>query len=328
MSRRSALCAASALALAFASAGWVGAAEGVAAATAELRIEVALEPATLAVGDPVTATLSLALPAAASSREATFPDWSKGWGVAEVLQAGPVERTPAADGTHLVQRLRITAWKSGKVALPPAAVILSGEPALRAATPPDLALDVRSVIAPDDQELTPAPPAPPRSIAVARSFWWALAIGTALAAGAAVLAWKRHPGIDPLAAPELSPLAELERALGLLAGEAPAGAFAHLSQALRRYFGRRLDFRALESTTTELQRRLAALRLDPQFVQRAVRLLRLSDQIKFARRPAESSEAAARIAETREIAAALETHLAPRDEAAASAPASSRGGAA
>ena len=85
---------------------------------------------------------------------------------------------------------------------------------------------------------------------------------------------------------------------------------------------------ALESTTTELQRRLAALRLDPQFVQRAVRLLRLSDQIKFARRPAESSEAAARIAETREIAAALETHLAPRDEAAASAPASSRGGAA
>ena len=87
MSRRSALCAASALALAFASAGGVGAAEGVAAATAELRIEVALEPAT------------------ASSREATFPDWSKGWGEAEVLQAGPVERTPAADGTHLVQRL-------------------------------------------------------------------------------------------------------------------------------------------------------------------------------------------------------------------------------
>ena len=36
------------------------------------------------------------------------------------------------------------------------------------------------------------------------------------------------------------------------------------------------------------------------------RLLRLSDQVKFARRPAESSEAAARIAETREIAAAVE----------------------
>jgi hypothetical protein len=328
MSRRSSCCAASALALALASTGGVLASDAVSAAAPELRIEVALDPATLAVGDPVTATLSLLLPTADADREATYPDWSKGWGEAEVLQAGPIERTPSADGTHLVQRLRITAWKPGRIALPPAAVSLAGEPALRAATPPDLALDVRSVIAPDDQELTPAPPAAPRSLAVAPSFWWALAIGTAFAAGAAVLAWKRRPGVDPLAAPELSPLAELERALGLLAGDSPAGAFAHLSQALRRYLGRRLNFRALESTTTELQRRLAALRLDPAFVQRAVRLLRLSDQIKFARRPAESSEAAARIAEVREIAAALEGHLAPREEAAASAPASSRGGAA
>ena len=55
-------------------------------------------------------------------------------------------------------------------------------------------------------------------------------------------------------------------------------------------------------------------------MQRAVRLLRLSDQIKFARRPAEAAEAAARIAETRDIAAAVEGHLAPLQEAAASAP--------
>lgn len=325
--------AALAVALVLAAAAGVRAADssGVAAAppaapATPLRVAVQLEPESLAVGDPVTATLTLTLGAAEAAREATFPDWSKGWGEAEVLQAGPVERTTASDGTRLVQRLRLTAWKSGRNLLPPVEVRLSGEPALRATTPPDLALDVRSVIPPDDKELQPAPPSPPRSLAVARSFWWALAVGSALAAGAAVLAWKRRPGVDPLAAPQLSPLAELERALGLLAAEPPAGAFAHLSQALRRYLGRRLGFRALESTTTEVQRRLAALRLDPALVQRAVRVLRLSDQIKFARRPAGSAEAAARIAETREIAAAVEGHLAPLEEAAASAPPEAPGG--
>jgi hypothetical protein len=299
------------------------AAEGdlaVAAGAALPQVAVELEPSTLAVGDPVAATLTVVLSAADAAHEATFPDWSKGWGEAEVLQASPVEKTATADGVRLVQRLRLTAWKSGRTALPPVEVLLAGEPVRRASTPAELALDVRSVIAPDDKELKPAPPAPPRALAVPLSFWWTLAAGGALVAGAAILAWRRRPGVDALAAPELSPLAELERALGLLAAEPPAGAFAHLSQALRRYLGRRLAFRALESTTSELQRRLAALRLDPVLVQRAIRLLRLSDQIKFARRPAESAEAAARIAEAREIAAAVEQHLAPVEAAAAPAP--------
>jgi hypothetical protein len=276
-----------------------------------VTVAVTLEPGTLAVGDPVAATLTLDLGVEESHREATFPDWSKGWGEAEVLQASAVEKTTSGDGTRLVQRLRLTVWKPGTIALPPIEVQLAGEPPLRAATPIELALEVRSVIAADDKELTPAPPSPPRALGVPKNFWWTVAAGGALVLAAAMLAWKRRPGFDPLAAPELSPLAELERALALLAAEPPAGAFAHLSQAFRRYLGRRLGFRALESTTTEVQRRLAGLRLDPAFVQRAVRLLRLSDQIKFARRPADRAEAAARIAEARELADAVELHMAP-----------------
>lgn len=329
---RAALVLAGALAMALTAAGRIAAAEDATAsgaaqtslASTALRIEVALEPATLAVGDPVTARLALVLPAAEAGREVTFPDWSKGWGEAEVLQASAVERVPTAEGARLVQTLRLTAWKAGRTELPPVEALLSGLPAARATTPPDLALDVRSVIAPDEREPAPAPPAPPRSLAVPRSFWWAAAIGLALAAAAAVLAYRLRPVADPLAAPELSPLAELERALGLLASDSPAGAFAHLSQALRRYLGRRLGIRALESTTTELQRRLAVLRLDPALVQKSVRLLRRSDQIKFAGRTALRSEAEERIAEAREIATALEHHLAPRDEAATlTAPAAS-----
>ena len=301
-----------------------------AAAPPEARVAVELEPAALAVGDPVSATLTLELSGADAAREATFPDWSSGWGDVEVLAASPVEKTSAPAGVKLVQRLRLTAFRPGRTALPPVEVRLSGEPGRRALTPPDLALEVRSVIPADDKELAPAPPSPPRSLAVPRSFWWTLATAGALTALAAVLAWRRRPGIDPLAAPELSPLDELERALGLLAAEAPAGAFVHLSQALRRYLGRRLGFRALESTTTEVQRRLAAERFDPALVQRAVRLLRLADQIKFALRPAESAEAAARIGETRELAGAIESHLAPpvAVEPAATAAATAAGGSA
>jgi hypothetical protein len=311
---------AASLALAFAgAAAALDDAPAPAPAVQEITVAVELEPAAPAVGDPVVATLTLALAAPDATREATFPDWTRGWGEAEVLNASAVEKTPTSDGVVLVQRLRLTVFRPGRTALPQVEVRLSGEPARRAATPPGLALEVRSVIPADDKELKPAPPSPPRALDVPPSFWWALAVGSALVALAAVLAWRRRPGVDALAAPELSPLAELERALGLLTAEPPAGAFAHLSQALRRYLGRRLGFRALESTTTEVQRRLAALRLDPTLVQRAVRLLRLSDQIKCARRPAESSEAEARIAETREIAAAVEGHLAPLEEAAASA---------
>lgn len=282
-------------------------------------VAVVLEPPTLTVGDPVIATLTLVLAGADAAREATFPDWSKGWGDAEVLSASAVESSTSPDGVRWVQRLELTTFRPGTTALPPVAVRLSGEPERRAATPQNLALEVRSVIPLDDKERKAAPPSPPRSLAVPRSFWWTLAAGGTLAALAALVAWqmqRRRAAEDPLAAPQLSPSAELERALGLLQVEPPETAFRSLSHALRRYLGRRLAFRALESTTTEVQRRLAAQRFDPALIQRTVRLLRLADQIKFAMRPAEETEVAARIAETRELAAAVESHLAPAVELA------------
>ena len=280
----------------------------------DLEVGVVLEPATLSVGDPVTATLTLVLAGGDAAREATFPDWSKGWGDAEVLGASPVERATTPDGIRLVQRLQLTAFRPGTTPLPAVEVRLSGLPERRTSTPRRLVLEVRSVIPVDDKERKPAPPSPPRPLAVPQSFWWTLAAGGTLAILAAVLAWRsyrRRSAADLLAAPELSPLAELERALGLLAAEPPATAFRLLSQALRRFLGRKLAFHALESTTTEVQRKLAARRFDRALVERAVKLLRLADQIKFALRPTESREVAARIAETGDLAAEIERHLTP-----------------
>lgn len=276
-------------------------------------LAVALQPSTLAVGDPVEATLTLSLPIAEQDRDVTFPDWSKGWGEAEVLEASPVEKTVGGTEVRFVQKLRLTAWKAGPTPLPQVAARLGGSANERASTPESLALDVRSVLAPDDKELRPAPPATPRSLSVPESFWWTLGVGGLLLVAAAILAWRQRRDVDPLAAPQLAPLAELERALGLLGAERPELVFAPLSRAVRRYLGRRLSFRALESTTTEVQKRLTGLRLEVPLVQRTVRLLRLSDQIKFAGKGVTSAEAAQRISEARQIAEEIETHLAPSE---------------
>jgi hypothetical protein len=112
-------------------------------------------------------------------------------------------------------------------------------------------------------------------------------------------------------APALPPLPELAAALAALAGEAPAPGHARLSAALRRYLGRALDFHAVESTTREIERQLAARRLDAALVARSARLLRDADQVKFARRDATSGELERRRQEALELAGAVEDHLHP-----------------
>jgi hypothetical protein len=146
---------------------------------------------------------------------------------------------------------------------------------------------------------------------VPRAVWIALAAGLVLAAAAALLAFRRKYGAAPLAAPALPPFAELERALGLLGDRSPAETFRGLSRAFRRYLGRAFDFHALESTTTEVQRRLGERGVARDLVQRSAGTLRLADQVKFAARPAGADEAARKVAEARTLATELEILLAP-----------------
>jgi hypothetical protein len=271
-------------------------------------VRVELDPPHILVGDHVTAVLSVPL-AEGAGGDATFPDWSQGWGEAEVLAADPVRIEGEGATRAAVQRLTLTAWKPGKIDLPSVDIRIGDREIAR--TPAALALEVRSVIAADDSEKKPAPPAPPRAQPVPRAVWYALGCGLAIAALAGVLVFTRRYGRDPLAAPRLAPIAELERALVLLAERAPADAFRGLSHAFRRYLGRAFSFHALESTTTEVQRRLAERGVARELTQRSVATLRLADQVKFARRPATAGEVAQRIAETRALAGEVEVILAP-----------------
>jgi hypothetical protein len=275
------------------------------------EVTVDLQPRTLTVGDRVAATLAVRVDLAEAASEPSFPDWSRGWGEAEVLSASPVERLAEGSAVRFVQRVELTAFRTGSVALPPVTVRLGSDPVRELATPADLALEVRSVLPQGESSPAPRPVEPPRPLPVPRSVPWAIGSLAVAILAAAWAARRRALDAGESAAPAIPAFAELEAALAALAGSEPVAAHARLSAALRRYLGRALVFPAVESTSREIERALAARSLDRGLVARAVRLLRETDQVKFARRATSAEELARRTAEASAVAIAVEAHLAP-----------------
>jgi len=314
---------------------WLGVAGAAGAqANREPKLSAKVEPksstaGTLTVGDRTVVTLELTAPTAGLG-EPRFPSWGKTWGDAEVVGIGPVERSGAIQGeTRWSQKITVAAFRIGKVPLPQVAVIVPQAGGGRAiSTPPGLALDISSVIPGDPKKAAPKPPAAPRSLPWGRRFWWTFAGMSALslALGLWVFA-RRRVAATPKAA--LPPLEELERELARIAAGlggfegigAPARIAAALSSALRRYLGRELAFPALESTTTEIQRRLRAEQMPEGISRPGVDLLRRLDRIKFSRREATllgNPENAAdttifseAIAAARSVASGLDRHRRP-----------------
>lgn len=288
------------------------------AAAGETRLEATLAPTRLAVGDRVAATLTLHLAEADTALDATFPDWSAGWGGAEVLAASPVERIAAGEQVLLVQKLTLTAFQPGPLELPPVAVRVASDPERRIALPAPLQLEVESVLPEDEATPAPAPPASPRPQPLPAAVGWTIAAAVALAAAAGALAWRRGSfGEVAPPAPPVPPRVELAAALASLATLESDAAWRSLSLALRRYLGRALSFPAVESSSTEIYRQLAARRLAGDLVQRGVRVLRQADQVKFARRGASANELAVASGEAAAVADALEAHLHPEPAAGA-----------
>lgn len=275
------------------------------------RVEVRIEPARIRVGDLATVHLAVGPTAEAP----VFPEWGERWGGSEVRKVeAPVRQ---ADGSW-AQRLQVTAFRPGPLELPAPEVVVAGA---RIAASAGVRLDVQSVLPEKPEEATLQPPAPPVALPWPAAFWWLAALLTALGVATAALLLDRSRRERPAAAlePALPPLAELLAALGGLGAEAPERAHAGLSLALRRFLGRSFGFPATESTTTEIQRALAARRLEQAVARRTVQLLRDCDQVKFAGRGATAGELAARIELARETAARVEAALRPA--AAGEAPA-------
>ncbi|MEP7009321.1 MAG: hypothetical protein ABJC13_03265 [Acidobacteriota bacterium] len=293
----------------------------------------------LTVGDRAVVTLELAVPAGPSGEttgEPRFPTWGKTWGDAEVVGVGPVERSAGGSGeTTFRQQVAVRVFRTGKVMLPPMAVVVPQAGGSRTmSTPASLALDVSSVIPGDPKAATPKPPAAPRSLPWGRRFWWTFAGMSALAFALGLWVFARKK-VAEIAAAALPPLEELERELARIAAglggsegaAASARIAASLSSALRRYLGRELAFPALESTTTEIQRRLRKEQTPEGISRPGVDLLRRLDRIKFARRAAENpappegsaSEAmfSEAIAAARSVASGIDRHRRPTPAEAA-----------
>ena len=289
-------------------------------ALAQPRLDVTLKPRQITVGDRIEAVLTLRANPAGLAGDPRFPAWGRIWGEAEVLQKEEARRIGTENGAAVwQQRIVLAAFRPGRIELPPVAVAVPlRDRTLQAQTPAGLAIEVRSVLPAGEENPKLKPAAPPRPLPIGEAFWWTLAAMSAAALLALLGVWwqgRRAVAETEAARPPLPPFDELLRELDRLAEE-PSAVRLHtrLSLALRHYLGRSLDFPALESTTSEIQRRLA-FRLPGPLVRPAVELLRSCDLVKFARQEVGQERTWERIAAARGIAREVEQHLRPVEPA-------------
>jgi hypothetical protein len=301
------------------------------------RLDVTLKPqqatqATLTVGDPIEAVLTLHAPTAALAGEPRFPVWGASWGDAEILEKGAPEKIGEVQGTAgWRQRIVIAAYRTGKIELPPMAVdVPLKDRTLQAQTPAGLKLEVLSVLPPNEKDPQPKPAATLRRLPLGAAFWWTCAGMAALSALLVFALWRRSRRRRAIAGgerPAPAPFAELNSALDALDSE-PSMLRLHtqISLALRRYLSRTFAVPALESTTSDLQRVLTfnaasgGRRPPSPLVRQTVELLRACDLVKFARLEVGETRGRERLATARQLARDLELTVQPTVPAVPSEP--------
>ncbi len=304
---------------------------------ARLDVEIDLEQIT--VGDRVAAEITLVWMGEEPSAPPRFPTWQSTWGRAEILASSEIDAQVDSSGRRIYrQTLTLTAFEVGTVLLPeitvavPLAerteVISSGNsPELEVVSvlpelddeseSADEASDPSAAATPSSaSDLEARPPAPLIHRPPQAAFYWSTGVLAALTLLMAAALVRRLQGVDPLAAasrrPLLPPLDELVstlRGIDPAVGSEPA--HTELSLALRRYLGRALDFQAVEGTTSEIQKRLRSTSVPAASTQRAVRLLRDCDQVKFARQEVDERVTDDRIRLAETLAREVEEQLRP-----------------
>ena len=296
---------------------------------------VEITPAEIKVGDPATATLTLVWEGETPSETPRFPTWQETWGEAEVISAGPVENLESGGRKIYRQQVQITAFKTGTLELPPVKVVVPlGGRSVEAVAKGPARLLIGSVLpgekSPESAELKEKGPA---GLVETATSWQNFAISSGLLLLALVLVLRQlakrlaAQGEAPAAArdalAELPPHEEFLRRLQAIDPALGERAFTSLSFALRQFLGRMLGVKALESTTTEIQRLLRSL-LPLGLAQETVALLRECDRVKFARLEVDTATTSQRLEQGRHLARQVFERLRPNDEDRAGA--SSQGG--
>lgn len=294
----------------------------VAAVAQPLPVNVDLDPVEITVGDRVEARLTLIWQGEQPSAKPRFPAWEGSWGPAEVLAVSEVTEYPGGPGRRIyTQTVVLTAFRTGEIRLPEVTVTvpLPGD-RVEVPTRDGLAFFVRSLLPEERGELAPRPAVRPRELAVGRRFWATTAALSTLCLALVVVLARRLRRAAVAEAAAILPPAPLDeflrrlRALDPGAGSEPA--HTALSLALRNFLGRSLGINALESTTTEIRRRLEGSAVAPATAEQAVGLLRDCDQVKFARLEVAGAETGRRLRQARQLAREIDAGLRPAEPAA------------
>lgn len=335
------------------------------------QVKLELSPQQITVGGRVTAVVTAVWMGAEPSEPARFPTWQESWGQAEVVTADEPTGSVDPSGRHVYrQTLQLTAWEAGEITLPAVTVAIPlGDSTVELKSEGGARFEVVSVLdlpeedpaenlastdpagadpagpggSPDGEaaaEPQPRPSAEVRSLGTGWIAFWATSAGLLcllipslallvrrLAEQSVELGETEAP--DPLTL--LPPLDELVERLARLDSGQPEPAHTGLSLALRRFLARHLDFPAVESTTTEIQRHLRRQTLPAELGQGAVQLLRDCDLVKFGGQRVEMAVTAQRLENARGLGRRIDALLGPKlppgaNDAGSSSPGSSSPG--
>ena len=288
-------------------------------------LDLTLSRSEITVGDRIEARLTLVWTGPEPVAEPRFPAWQTTWGDAEVLSAGEVETSIEADARRVYrQDLVLTAFHTGEIRLPDVRATLPLEHrTIEVAVGREIRFEVRSVLPEAPQEAEPRPPAPPAPLAAEARFVWT---ASGLGALGLLAAWLlgRRLKVPPATAtrPPADPLEELLEHLANLDPTAAEPAHTGLSLGLRRFLGRSFSFRATESTTTEIERRLRRAHVGAEIAGDTAGLLRDCDLVKFARAPVAAPTTRGRLRQARALGQGIERRLRPTPDDVGATPAS------
>lgn len=249
-----------------------------AVAAAELpTVEVSAAPAEVAIGDPVTVTVTYSWPKGWQVDKS--PDPGEDFHAAFVTDAPPPQETTTAEGVRRVVRLTLAATRSGAWALPRPSFTATGPSGPLTAQAPAVIVQVGTEATPPKlPEALPLRVRPPVEPLVAQRWGWLIAGATLVVIAAWWLLRRRTA-----AAGALPPAAIFSRdAEQLAALRDPRELGAGLSMAVRRYMGAIWSFDALGSTVRDIAGRQSGITSSAERFQDLVRVLQQLDDLRWA----------------------------------------------
>jgi hypothetical protein len=280
-------------------------------------VDLTAQPAEVAVGDPVTVTITYQWPATWNVEPK--PDPAADFRDTFVTAAPPARDTSTAESRRRVVVMTLAATRSGAWALPRPTLTASGPQGVVTVTASPVIVQVGTSSAPAHlpEPLALRLQAPPTTVSAWP--WWIVAVVAAVALLSALL-WRRRATATAERSPAELFAEETKRARGVSDGK-DLGAL--LSLALRRYLGVIWKFDGAGSTVREVAVALARAGVADDERRVALRLLERLDDLRWSAADLPADQVRPLLAEATGLVEQIEARLRAEALAAAAAKSSS-----